>query len=248
MSAPHHHHHHHDPFTLYTRLSGQIVTSPEKFRRQIIEIGQSLQHEQRDCKAAGKKLHDLTQWLLNIQDAQQDVNIALEAIHEVRNEVDKQKTMLAEFDSVKSKSHGLQSICQELQQHVGKQSRSIARYEEKVSTMRKQATQRAQDTQDNMENLHKQIVEAEAFRLQVKNRGERLEGEVQRLEAELEAENASKEQELLEIKMTYGKLEKKVIAHLQKLQRTLEMNIVLPSPVTLSPQERSSKMLQARYV
>lgn len=221
--------------SVHSRLSSQIVTSPEKFRRQILEIGQSLQHEQRDTKAAEKKVRELTAWLANIDQAQGEVNSALEAINEVRNEVERQKNMISDLDGHKSRLSSLQAALSELRQNSQQQSRSIARFEEKISSLRRQATQRATDSQENMEALHKQIVEAEAFRLQAKSRAERLEGEAQRLEKELQVENATRDQELQDIRSTYAKLEKKVIVHLQSLQRQLEIS----SPQTdRSPQGR----------
>lgn len=50
------------------RLSSQIVSSPEKFRRQIIEIGQSLRHEQSDLKTGEKKLRELAAWIANVEE------------------------------------------------------------------------------------------------------------------------------------------------------------------------------------
>lgn len=208
--------------SLQKRLAGQIVTSPEKFRKQIIEIGQTLQHEQRDTKTAEKKVRELTAWIGNIEEAQNEINAALDGINDVRSEVEKQKAMIGELDGHKQSMDNVQSALSLLQQNTAKQTRAIARNEEKVAQLRKQATQRASEGQENMENVHKQIVEAEAFRMQVKNRGERLEGEAHRLEKELEVENAAQEQELSDIRQTYGKLEKKVIAHLHDLQGLLE--------------------------
>ena len=39
------------------KLSSQVVNSPERFRKQIIDVGQSLQAEQKDAKAAERKVH-----------------------------------------------------------------------------------------------------------------------------------------------------------------------------------------------
>ena len=38
------------------KLQGQVVNSPERFRKQIIDVGQSLQAEQKDAKAAERKV------------------------------------------------------------------------------------------------------------------------------------------------------------------------------------------------
>lgn len=49
---------HEDLKSVHKRMTAQIVTSPEKFRKQILEIGQQLQHEQKDTKTAEKKVMD----------------------------------------------------------------------------------------------------------------------------------------------------------------------------------------------
>lgn len=51
-------------------LSSQIVSSPEKFRKQIVEVGQNLQNEQKDAKIAEKKVRELNAWLTNVDESQ----------------------------------------------------------------------------------------------------------------------------------------------------------------------------------
>lgn len=48
---------------LKKKLAGQVVNSPERFRKQIIDVGQSLQAEQKDAKAAERKVStEVTQY------------------------------------------------------------------------------------------------------------------------------------------------------------------------------------------
>jgi hypothetical protein len=72
--------------------------------------------------------------------------------------------------------------------------RQAGRAEEKLVSFRRQVAQRAEDSQHSVEALHNQLIEAESFRLQVKGRAERMEGEAKRLEQELDAENMALEQ------------------------------------------------------
>lgn len=80
---------------------------------------------------------------------------------------------------------------------------------------------RGKDAQQTTEELHKQLIEAEAFRLQVTARAERQQGEVARLEQEMSAEARAQETEVADITESYQRLEKVVSAHLQALQRAL---------------------------
>ena len=52
------------------KLTGQIVSSPEKFRKQITDVAQSLQTEQKDAKTAEKRVRELSVWIGNVEEAQ----------------------------------------------------------------------------------------------------------------------------------------------------------------------------------
>ena len=83
------------------KLTGQIVSSPEKFRKQITDVAQSLQTEQKDAKTAEKRVRELSVWIGNVEEAQAEVDAALDSIQELRAEVTKQKSVLSELDTVK---------------------------------------------------------------------------------------------------------------------------------------------------
>ena len=121
---------------------GQIVNSPERFRKQIVDVGQSLQTEQKDAKAAERKVRELTVWLNNVEEAQIEVNGGLEAVHELKGEVERQK-----------------------------------------------ATTRGIETQQAVDDLHRQLLDAENVRGQMKGRVERAEGDAQHIERESEVDN-----------------------------------------------------------
>jgi kinetochore protein Nuf2 len=149
------------------RLSQQVVTSPEKFRKQILEVGQALQHEQKDCKVAEKRVRELSSWLVNVEEANTEIVMALEAIQEVRGEVEKQKIMINELDGQKQIVESLRGALSELSQNTQQQQRQAMRAEEKLQQLRKQSALRAEETQRTIDDLHKQLVEAESFRVQV---------------------------------------------------------------------------------
>lgn len=176
------------------KLSSQVVTSPEKFRKQIIEVGQTLQHEQKDAKHAEKKVRELMAWTTNIEEVQSEVTQALEGMQEIRSEVEKQKAIIMELDGAKQAQLSLGASISELNQNNQQFSRQATRAEEKLQSLRKAASQRAEDNQRHAEALHQQLVEAESFRVQVKSRAERMETEARRVDKEFEAEMVVMEQ------------------------------------------------------
>lgn len=176
------------------KLSNQVVTSPEKFRKQIIEVSQTLQHEQKDAKHADKKLRELQAWISNMEEVQSEVNMALEGMQDIRSEVEKQKAIITELDTTKQNAITLNASISELNQNNQQFARQAGRAEEKLLNLRKAATKRAEDNQNHADALHQQLVEAESFRVQVKSRAERMETEAKRIDKEFEAEAVVMEQ------------------------------------------------------
>lgn len=208
---------------LRKKLSTQIVTSPEKFRKQIIEVGQSLQNEQKDAKTAERKVRDLSAWLSNVDEARAEVNGALDAVSEVRNEVERQKGVIVELDTQKQNIIASRTALTELDQNVNQMLRVATRADEKVLHLRRQADVRCADSQNLVDDLHRQIVEADGFRLQVRSRAERVDLDVARLEKEYDAENQQYDNEIADITQSYKKLERIVSSHLQGLQRVVDV-------------------------
>lgn len=120
------------------KLQGQIVSSPERFRKQIIDVSHALQTEQRDTKAAEKKLRDLTGWLAHVEEAQAEVDIALDSMREVRTEVERQKACVSELKAQQEDSHAKRAALGDLDQNTHQLTRQAMRAEEKLAHLRKQ--------------------------------------------------------------------------------------------------------------
>ena len=168
---------------------GQIVNSPERFRKQIVDVGQSLQTEQKDAKAAERKVRELTVWLNNVEEAQIEVNGGLEAVHELKGEVERQKAMTSELDGQRQAVAIQKTNLSELDQNVQQLNRQTSRAEEKLQHLRRQATTRGIETQQAVDDLHRQLLDAENVRGQMKGRVERAEGDAQHIERESEVDN-----------------------------------------------------------
>lgn len=156
-----------DSMRMKERLNGEVVSSPEKFRRQIIEVGQNLQTEQKDAKIAERKVRDLSAWLVNVEESQHEVTAALELLQEVRLEVDRQKGIIMDLDAQKHLTSANSVALSEIEQNVSQLQRQTTRTEDKLQHLRQQAGSRGSEDQESLESLHQQIIDAEAFKLQV---------------------------------------------------------------------------------
>ena len=150
------------------QLSLQIVSSPEKFRKQIVEVGQQLQGEQKEAKLSEKKVRELTTWLANVDESNEAVGAANEAVLELRQEVDRQKAVMGELDAQRQSIAAERAALSELEQNAHQLQRAAGRAEEKLQHLKKQISARAQDNQMAVDDLHRQLIEAEALRLQVR--------------------------------------------------------------------------------
>lgn len=115
---------------------------------------------------------------------------------ELRAEVDRQKTVMAELETQRQGIVAERTALSEISQNTQQLQRNAARAEEKLAQLRKQAQVRhhelrhfcslvssssypsfcccyqirGKDSQQATEDLHKQLIEAEAYRLQVRVR------------------------------------------------------------------------------
>lgn len=90
-------------------------------------------------------MRELNAWLGNVEEAQNEVNSALEAIHEVKGENERQKLMTIELDSHRTASALNKTLLSDLDQTVKQLNRQSIRAEEKLQHLRKQTTTRSRN-------------------------------------------------------------------------------------------------------
>ena len=153
---------------LRKKMAGQIVNSPERFRNQILDVGKSLQAEQNDAKNAERKVRELSLWLNSAEESQIQINHALEVIHELKSESEKQKLLQMELDNQKQLNQSVKTKVTDLEQEVFQFNRQVTRTDDKLQHLRKQASVRVSENQLSVDELHKQLINAENNRAQVR--------------------------------------------------------------------------------
>jgi hypothetical protein len=81
--------------------------------------------------------------------------------------VERQKGVINDLDVQKQKVIVQRKALEELDQNSIQITRQTNRAEEKLQLLRRQAITRGVDTQKAVEDLHKQLIDAENFRIQV---------------------------------------------------------------------------------
>lgn len=153
----------------HKKMSMQIVSSPEKFRKLIVEVGQSLQTEQKESKQAEVKVHQLSGWVATLEESQNEVTAAYDAVKEVRSEVERQKAVILDLDSTRQTIASSRVALSEIDQNLHQMQRHTQRAEEKLSALRKQSHLRGEEAQRTIDDLHAQLVQEEASKVQVRS-------------------------------------------------------------------------------
>jgi chromosome segregation ATPase len=202
-------------------LNSQIVSSPERFRKNIIDVGHSLQAEQKDTKLAEKKQRELAGWLTYVEVAQVNVGEALDMMKIVRNEVEKQKSAQQEHNEIKSNTNELKNVLSSLESSVSTIHRQAQRSEEKVNILRQQHNSKISEGNNKINTLHSDILSIENHNNMVKSKADSAENDVIKHERAYNVEIQSNLSEINDMKSTYQRLEKSVLNHLKKFQNTL---------------------------
>lgn len=168
------------------KLQGQIVNSPERFRKQIHDSADALQQEQHEMRGLERKYRELNAWLVQLDEASSSAHAALECMQEVKFEVDNQKDAIATLDEQKETLTSRREALKTINQNIQQLSRQSTKAEDKLSGIRRLADSRSADTQAALESLHAQLIESEEWRSRAKSRAEKAETDAAKMENDVE--------------------------------------------------------------
>ena len=222
------------------KLQGQIVNSPERFRKQIQDVAQSLTTEQQTIRSLERKHRELQAWTLHVDESVSLINSAQDSLNEVQVEANKHKSSSAELDSRRQKAANTGDLLQNTEMQVQQLTRQTSRAEEKLNLIRKQANERSQDACLAIDQLHTECLAAERLNKEAKDRCDKAISEAIQIEKQLDAEKEMQQQvvlrishhavetrliiiclsqELYDMTSTYKRMEKVLLQHLDDLQR-----------------------------
>ena len=207
------------------RISSQIVNSPEKFRKQIQDVGHGLQAEIKDIKINEKKLREIATWIESVDLCQGDVTLGLNAIQELRAEVEKQKIGYTQLNGLKlevnNKKHVLQDVSLNLQNIQRAEKRAV----KKLGDLQKESISRNEAAYKTLEDLQRQQLEADKSKSQLRIRFEQTENLLAKTEKEFYNETAAMQHERDDIVSEYRTLENQVVHHLRLLRQSIEPDL-----------------------
>lgn len=210
-----------DALATKKKLQSQIVSSPGRFKKQLEDSNWSLKQEEDDAKATEAKVDQLKKWNGVVEEAYGQVKSALDAMDEVRMEVEKHGELQGSLEEkgahVNEKRHALAA----LDQNVAQVLRAGVRADEKLQHLRKQSKGKNTEATQAIEDLHKQILKAEKDNMAIKRRCEDNENSVAQAEREAEGEKLRMEQEKKDITQAFQRLEKSVVPFLRNIRNAV---------------------------
>lgn len=179
---------------LKRQLQGQIVTSPEKLKKQLDDTNASLHSQNTEIKSCEKKLKELNAWNECISNAAHDIKLAKEAIDGFAVELGRSREAQATVGSKEQQILSHKDVLKVLQQNNQQLNRKALRQEEKNATTKQHADQRGLDATATMDKLQNDIIRATNLKNDVKMKVEAHESELATMKKLVESERNVQEQ------------------------------------------------------
>jgi kinetochore protein Nuf2 len=205
-----------------SKLQGQIVSSPARFKKQLKQAETELAEEEEEIPAMELKVHTYLEWVDHIEEKKKDVMKALNAMGEVQTVVHEQHELESSIETLKAEGEEKRMALSALDQNVQQVVRACNRTEDKLSHLRKQNRNKSDEAANAIKALHEEILRAEQGRTGVRQKVEEIENARVAAEREADAERAAQEQEKKDMVRSYQKLEKVVVAHLRSIRGAVD--------------------------
>lgn len=188
-------------------LAAQIVSSPDRRRRQLDEKKQALEHGKAETRRMQQEIADGKTKMVRLKQAIQDLKHTMVLQQEVLEEARKYQEAADKVQTTLLDVKNTQAKTDELEEKTDEAERSLMRLEEKLMHMRKQAKMKMDAVLDRIDIGNEQLLIVERERREAKARVEAGEAQVRTLQAQMEAERLEGQQELSKLVEEYRALE-----------------------------------------
>jgi kinetochore protein Nuf2 len=199
------------------RLQGQIVKSPERMKRELRDITNTLRSEESDIRQLAASSSHLNGCLENVKLAEREVQQAFDSLGELNTEINKQqqsieereqlRQTIAEFETTLEENQdsrqNLQRMCKRLEEKIGKCDSVYGNRQEKAAASISEA-------EDMLLDLQRLLQAKEEEKL-------REEAELSRRKKEAEEEEARALQERQRLIGRYRAIERQIFDHLSQV-------------------------------
>ncbi|KAG5191100.1 Nuf2 family-domain-containing protein [Tribonema minus] len=211
------------------RLQAQIVSSPDRIRREMADQQAALEQERTEGMAAEKQAQRTELTAANVARAEREVVKATRALDDIEEELGRQKEALREVRAAQRAlaENGAKSAAAAADAAVLR--RHAARLDEKLAHLRRQGRARAEAADASLAALRAELAEEEAARQAELAEAEAAEAEVRQLEELLATERAQAAAEAEDHVRKFKSLEGAVLQYHKLLRAAMQGPLPPPS-------------------
>jgi kinetochore protein Nuf2 len=203
------------------KLSGQIVSSPDRVRREMANATSRLEAEKAESLTIERDAACMKNKAVSVTKAAKEVGKVVTALEEVECEVSKYASTTEEIRNTHATIEGNKEKELEANALIAGHERTIAKYDEKTAFLRKSAAVKTQSAQTNLLESQNVLMKVEKERRDGMQRISQLEQDV-RAEERLIDEDAVRAMAETEMMIKeYRKMESVVLSHQQGLVQQL---------------------------
>lgn len=188
-------------------LQGQIVSSPDRRKRELSVKKESLEKEKEETRRLQLEITDGKAKTARLQQAIKDLQETMVLQRQVLDEASKYEEAENQAEETVKEVSSNQTKTSEIEDAIEESERSLYRLEDKLSHIRKQSKMKADAAQDRLEIAKDQLLIVEKERRDGMARVEAGELEVQSLKAQMQAEQDKTEEEIAAMITEYKSLE-----------------------------------------
>ena len=200
----------------------QVVSSPDKFRKQISNVEYNLDDMKGGNKNLDKKTRELKAWTDCVDVAQLWIKKVIRSMNEYMREVDNQRQNHENLDKKRQEVEERRNELSQTNSYVDHELRRVHRVDDKISELRKQGSRRSKTYSENISSLHKDLIDCESAYIKSNIKAEHVKTDSIMAEKELEAARAQQDQQKQLMHASYKRLEKIIIDHLHTLRDRMD--------------------------
>lgn len=175
-----------ESMVIKNKLSSQIVNSPERFRKQIMDIASLLTQQNSNIRTSERKFKELHAWIDHLDETTNTVLTTQNTLNEALVEVNKHTSINAELNNQKLVLNTKRDNLKNIENNIISLQRQTNRSDDKISYLKKQNLNRQQDTHQALTQLNSAIMEADANKKAMKNQNDNIENEYMMFVRQLE--------------------------------------------------------------
>lgn len=191
-------------------LLGQIVQSPDRIKREIVEMGTAVEQEKENVDFMGQKVRELQAREDALVQAKADLTKSSKLLDETTAQLTKQHQAREEVEAMKEQIGVRQQQLKELAASEQQLKRQETLAKERVARVSRQREQRQDAAKMSLEEVRKERELIEKDRLTSRSKASENEAKARALEEEVASFEQAHEAELQELQKEFGALHEEV--------------------------------------